>query len=129
MSCRAGRIASPSGPAAKPKSRAGGTERLEAVYLRKETVRAVWRQVRADGGESVSELVEDLLLLARLDAGRPLAQDPVDLTMVVMETVSDARAAGPDHRWALELPDEPAEVVGDATADRLVDGSALGLRG
>jgi hypothetical protein len=37
-------------------------ERVEAVYVRKETVRAVWRQVKAEGGESVSELVEDLLL-------------------------------------------------------------------
>lgn len=70
--------------------------------------------------DRMTELVEDLLLLARLDAGRPLAQDPVDLTMVVMETVSDARAAGPDHRWALELPDEPAEVVGDEARLRQV---------
>ena len=37
-------------------------ERLEAVYVRKETVRAVWREFKRDGGESVSELVEDLLL-------------------------------------------------------------------
>lgn len=37
-------------------------ERVEAVYVRKETVRAVWREIKADGGESVSELVEDLLL-------------------------------------------------------------------
>lgn len=37
-------------------------ERVEAVYVRRETVRAVWRQVKRDGGESVSELVEDLLL-------------------------------------------------------------------
>ncbi|MBZ9711983.1 hypothetical protein [Deinococcus multiflagellatus] len=37
-------------------------EPLEPVYLRRETVRAVWKQVKKDGGESVSELVEDLLL-------------------------------------------------------------------
>jgi hypothetical protein len=37
-------------------------ERVEAVYVRKETVRAVWREVKRGGGESVSELVEDLLL-------------------------------------------------------------------
>ncbi len=39
-------------------------ERVEVVYIRKETVRAVWREVRNDGdpAESVSELVEDLLL-------------------------------------------------------------------
>ena len=47
----------------EPAGRRGETtERVEAVYLRKETVRAVWREVKKDGGESVSELVEDLLL-------------------------------------------------------------------
>ncbi|HET6479593.1 MAG TPA: HAMP domain-containing sensor histidine kinase [Actinoplanes sp.] len=58
-------------------------------------------------------LVEDLLLLARLDAGRPLADDPVDLSMLVVDTVSDAHAAGPGHYWQLDLPDEPVIVVGD----------------
>ena len=42
----------------------------------------------------MSGLVDDLLLLARLDAGRPLARDPVDLTRLVIDAVSDARAAG-----------------------------------
>ena len=62
-------------------------------------------------------LVEDLLLLARLDEKRPLARRPVDLTEVVIDAVGDAHAAAPDHRWQLELPDEPVEVVGDR--DRL----------
>ena len=51
-------------------------------------------------------LVDDLLLLARLDAGRPLDQEPVDLTRIVVDAVSDAHAAGPDHIWQLDLPDE-----------------------
>ncbi|WP_309572402.1 hypothetical protein [Deinococcus sp.] len=38
------------------------TEHVSSVYVRQETVRAVWREVKRDGGESVSELVEDLLL-------------------------------------------------------------------
>jgi two-component system OmpR family sensor kinase len=58
-------------------------------------------------------LVEDLLLLARLDAGRPLAHDPVDLTMLVVDAVSDAHAAGPRHYWQLDLPPEPVTVLGD----------------
>ncbi|WP_433374114.1 ATP-binding protein [Actinoplanes sp. CA-142083] len=58
-------------------------------------------------------LVEDLLLLARLDAGRPLAHDPVDLTMLVVDAVSDAHAAGPRHYWQLDLPEEPVTVIGD----------------
>ncbi|WP_435240397.1 sensor histidine kinase [Streptomyces cucumeris] len=61
----------------------------------------------------MGELVDDLLLLARLDAGRPLAAEPVDLTRLVLDAVSDARAAGPDHRWVLELPEEPVVVSGD----------------
>jgi two-component system OmpR family sensor kinase len=58
-------------------------------------------------------LVEDLLLLARLDAGRPLGHDPVDLTMLVVDAVSDAHAAGPGHYWQLDLPEEPVTVIGD----------------
>lgn len=59
-------------------------------------------------------LVEDLLLLARLDAGRPLQFDRTDLVPLVVDTVSDARAAGLDHTWRLDLPDEPAPVTADA---------------
>ncbi|CAL9521612.1 putative sensor histidine kinase TcrY [Streptomyces sp. enrichment culture] len=59
-------------------------------------------------------LVEDLLLLARLDAGRPLQFEQTDLVPLVVDTVSDARAAGMDHNWRLELPDEPALVSADA---------------
>lgn len=58
-------------------------------------------------------LVEDLLLLARLDAGRPLADEPVDLAALVVDAVSDVRAAGPGHRWSLELPEGGTEVRGD----------------
>ncbi|HEY3482543.1 MAG TPA: HAMP domain-containing sensor histidine kinase [Streptomyces sp.] len=59
-------------------------------------------------------MVDDLLLLARLDAGRPLAAEPVDLTRLVLDAVDDARAAGPRHLWALDLPAEPVTLTGDA---------------
>ncbi|MEV5548028.1 HAMP domain-containing sensor histidine kinase [Streptomyces sp. NPDC052309] len=59
-------------------------------------------------------LVEDLLLLARLDAGRPLQFERTDLVPLVVDTVSDARAAGLGHNWRLDLPDEPALVSADA---------------
>jgi two-component system OmpR family sensor kinase len=58
-------------------------------------------------------LVDDLLLLARLDSGRPLEQEDVDLSRLVIEVTNDARVAGPDHRWSLDLPDEPLVVRGD----------------
>ena len=61
----------------------------------------------------MSSLVEDLLLLARLDAGRPLDRADVDLTKLVLESVGDARVTAPAHRWVLELPDEPVVVPGD----------------
>jgi len=61
----------------------------------------------------MSTLVDDLLLLARLDAGRPLAREEVDVTHLVLEAVSDARVVGPLHRWQLDLPDEPVAVTGD----------------
>ncbi|MGP4000043.1 sensor histidine kinase [Streptomyces sp. 8N706] len=62
----------------------------------------------------MTTLVEDLLLLARLDAGRPLGLAEMDLSPLVVDAVSDAWVAGPDHRWRLELPDDPALVRGDA---------------
>ncbi|MEU2605126.1 HAMP domain-containing sensor histidine kinase [Streptomyces albus] len=63
----------------------------------------------------MTDLVEDLLLLARLDAGRPLDTRTLDLSPLVVDAVSDARAAGPGHRWRLDLPGEATLVRGDAS--------------
>ncbi|WP_086725709.1 HAMP domain-containing sensor histidine kinase [Streptomyces carpinensis] len=62
----------------------------------------------------MGEMVDEMLLLARLDAGRPLERRPVDLTRLVLDAVTDARAVGPGHRWTMELPEEPVTVTGDA---------------
>jgi two-component system, OmpR family, sensor kinase len=67
--------------------------------------------------ERMTILVEDLLLLARLDSGRPLVREPVDLSRLVVDVVSDAYAVSAAHQWRLDLPDEPVVVLGDA--DRL----------
>jgi two-component system OmpR family sensor kinase len=67
--------------------------------------------------QRMTDLVEELLLLARLDEGRPLDRAPVDLSELVVAAVSDAHVAGPDHHWQLDLPEEPITVVGDR--DRL----------
>jgi len=61
----------------------------------------------------MSTLVEDLLLLARLDSGRPLEWAEVDLTQLVAEAVNDARDVSADHQWQLILADEPVTVRGD----------------
>jgi two-component system OmpR family sensor kinase len=62
----------------------------------------------------MTSLVEDLLLLARLDAGRDIETTPVDLTRILVDCVSDAHAAGPDHKWELDVLGEPLFVEGDA---------------
>ncbi|MFG2616418.1 sensor histidine kinase [Streptomyces sp. NPDC048507] len=64
--------------------------------------------------QRMTRLVDDLLLLARLDAGRPLEHEPVDLTLLILNATDDARAAGPGHHWLLDLPEEPVTVTGDA---------------
>ncbi|OKI84018.1 histidine kinase [Streptomyces sp. TSRI0395] len=70
--------------------------------------------------DRMTGLVEDLLLLARLDSGRPLSYGSTDLLPLVVDAISDARAAdqgapGQDarHRWRLELPAEPVTVRAD----------------
>ncbi len=63
--------------------------------------------------ERMSSLVEDLLLLARLDSGPDLVLEPVELGQLVADAVSDAQVAGPDHEWLLELPDADVHVSGD----------------
>ena len=71
-------------------------------------------------------LVDDLLLLARLDSGRPLADEPVELSGLVVDAVSDARVAAPGHRWRLDLPDEPVAVTGDGARLHQVLANLLG---
>ncbi|GAA2173812.1 HAMP domain-containing sensor histidine kinase [Agrococcus versicolor] len=61
----------------------------------------------------MSALVNDLLLLARLDEGTEIDRGEVDLSLLLIDAVADAQAAGPEHPIALELPGEPIEVVGD----------------
>ena len=65
--------------------------------------------------ERMSLLVDDLLLLARLDEGRPLEQEPVDLGEVAGEAVETARTVEPSR--PIDLAAEPAVVLGDR--DRL----------
>ena len=61
----------------------------------------------------MSGLVEDLLLLARLDSGPDIDVAPTDLSQLVIDAVSDARATDREHGWALDLPDEPVIALGD----------------
>jgi len=62
----------------------------------------------------MSTLVEDLLLLARLDQSREIASDPVDLNTLITEVTISARAAGADHPIDLNLPMDEIFVLGDS---------------
>jgi two-component system OmpR family sensor kinase len=77
-----------------------------------------------DQAAGMGLLVEDLLLLARLDQQRPLDRRPVDLLALATEAVNDARAVAPDRRIQLQLGADddgaaggPLVVLGDE--DRL----------
>jgi two-component system OmpR family sensor kinase len=70
--------------------------------------------------ERMSELVEDLLLLARLDEGQPLEREPVELAELAAEAVETARAVDPAH--PIDLETQEARVLGDrARLRRLLD--------
>ena len=62
----------------------------------------------------MSSLVEDLLLLARLDQSRELAKEPVDLNTIITEAVASARAAGPNHPIEIKLEASEIFVLGDS---------------
>ena len=80
---------------------AGGTGAADAPALSEEASYALDR-VHSESLR-MTALVEDLLLLARLDAGRPVAREEVDLVGILVDAVADAQAAGPDHEWILDL--------------------------
>jgi two-component system OmpR family sensor kinase len=62
----------------------------------------------------MGSLVEDLLLLARMDQTPELAKEPVDLDNLIQEVVASARAAGPDHPITVDLPEGDNFVLGDS---------------
>jgi two-component system OmpR family sensor kinase len=70
-------------------------------------------------------LVDDLLLLARLDQGRPLEHGPVDLSRVAADAVHDARAVEPDRPVELRVPDGSVTVLGDELRLRQVAANLL----
>lgn len=72
-------------------------------------------------------LVDDLLLLARLDQQRPLEAKPVDLVPIVTDAVLDARAVATGHRFRLRIAGDPssAVVVGDELRLRQVMGNLV----
>jgi two-component system OmpR family sensor kinase len=73
--------------------------------------------LRRMAGETgrMTDLVEDLLLLARLDEHRPLREEPVDLRALLEDAALDARVLQPDRPVSLDIPgEEPLLIAGDA---------------
>lgn len=73
----------------------------------------------------MASLVDDLLLLARLDAGQPLRREEVELTLLAVDAVSDAQAADATHEWRLDVTDDLISVTGDENRLRQVVANLL----
>jgi two-component system, OmpR family, sensor kinase len=68
----------------------------------------------------MGRLVDDLLLLARLDQGRPLVREPLDLCALAADAVADAQVADPNRPIALVVPASDVRIEGDADRMRQV---------
>jgi two-component system OmpR family sensor kinase len=81
-----------------------------------------------DEGKRMGLLVDDLLLLARLDQERPLEQEPVDMLTLAGDAVHDAQAVAPKRPITLEVgnTEPPPVVVGDEARLRQVLGNLVG---
>lgn len=88
---------------------------------------AVERAMTRIHSESVrtGTLVQDLLLLARLDQGREIRRAAVDMTRLLTDSVADAEAIEPERPIVLRLPDRTASIVGDEERLRQVVGNLL----
>jgi two-component system OmpR family sensor kinase len=74
----------------------------------------------ASESERMGSLVDDLLLLARLDAGQTLRDEEVELTLLAVDAVSDAHAADTTHEWRLDVSEDLISVPGDGNRIRQV---------
>ncbi len=72
----------------------------------------------------MSALVDDMLLIARLDQGRPLETKPVDLQVIARDAAADARAVAPQREITVNAPDNVV-VSGDDTRLRQVVGNLV----
>ena len=86
--------------------------RMEGAGEASPNLPVIFRRIEQESAR-MKTLVEDLLLLARLDETRPFDPTPVDLTVLAADACSDAAAVGHDHQLTLDAP-RPVVVRGDA---------------
>lgn len=91
----------------------GYTELVRRVQMTdSDELSRVLGKVESEAGR-MTRLVEDMFLLARLDAGRDVQRSSVDLARVVRDAVQDAAVVDPERRWTSDLPDGPIMIDGD----------------
>ena len=72
-----------------------------------------------DESDRLIRLVNDLLLLARADAGRSLTQEPVEIQLVIEETARQVKLLDPNRQISLDVPAE-LDILGDRDAFKQV---------
>ncbi|GGO58922.1 hypothetical protein GCM10010910_00640 [Microbacterium nanhaiense] len=77
-----------------------------------ETSRQSLQRIEAQS-QRMTGLVEDLLLLARLDEGHELVYDMVDVNQLVLDAVADQAMAGMEYDWGADVDEDPVFVAGD----------------
>jgi two-component system OmpR family sensor kinase len=102
----------------------GYAELLRGGAARSAQDTALARRRIEDEAVRMSVLVDDMLLLARLDQGRPLESEPVDLQLIAQDAFADARAVAPDRALELSAP-RPVLVTGDEMRLRQVLGNVV----
>jgi len=117
MADEAGLTAAPTGHAAAPRN---GTGQLSSADLDR-----IMQRVEQESAR-MGVLVEDMLLLARLDQQRPLERHPVDLLTLAADAVQDARIIAPDRTIELSVGSATAFLVlGDEVRLRQVIGNLM----
>jgi two-component system OmpR family sensor kinase len=102
----------------------GYAELLRGGAARSPQDSALARRRIEEEADRMSVLVDDMLLLARLDQGRPLEREPVDLLLIAQDALADARAVAPGRRLDLSAP-RTVSVTGDEMRLRQVVGNLV----
>lgn len=89
-----------------------------------EETEAILKRIEGEASR-MGLLVEDLLLLARLDQQRPLTLSPVELRVLASDAVAAARAVAPDRDISLVAAESPVLVIGDEPRLRQVVGNLM----